>query len=235
MTAVLNQAPAGAPLWNSMPGWGIVGDLTPPELINARKMHVLRRIIVIALGLVIVLCGVGYGYGVVQHSGAADELSSASAQTTELQLTTHHYSGITRIETIVSDTKGQVASAMQNDVDVARLVAKVRGALPGTMSIASMSVTLAGTTAGSVSSAGSSSSLDRSGNLPIGTITLTGSAQNLDDLPSFVDALSALRGISDVVPTSNQASGKVVQFAVSLTLTNALYSHHFNVTGKGVK
>ena len=32
-------------LWSAMPGWGIAADLTPPEIINARQLKLLRKLL----------------------------------------------------------------------------------------------------------------------------------------------------------------------------------------------
>ena len=46
--------------WSSMPGWGIVADLTPPELIASRHLKVLRKWIVLGLVVLVVACVAGY-------------------------------------------------------------------------------------------------------------------------------------------------------------------------------
>ena len=46
--------------WNGMPGWGIVADLTPPELIASRHLKVLRKWIVLGLVVLVLACVAGY-------------------------------------------------------------------------------------------------------------------------------------------------------------------------------
>jgi hypothetical protein len=233
MTAILEK-PQGTPQWGAMPGWGIVGDLTPPELIAARRLHTLRRLIAFGLGLVLVLCIVGYGYALVQHSRAQDDLDNASAQTTALDSTSHKYSGITQIEGLVAGVKGQIASAMQYDVDTAALVARLREALPGTMSIQNLTLAITNPTSTSGTSS-SSTNLDASGRQIIGTVTITGAGRQLTDVAAYVDKLASIRGVDNVVPTSNAVAKGVTQYSITLSLTDALYSHHFDATAKGGK
>jgi hypothetical protein len=230
MTATMDAPAPAAPSWGSMPGWTIVGDLTPPELINARRLHTLRRLIVVALGVVVVLCVLGYGYSLVQHSRATDDLAEASTQTTQLQLETNKYSGITRIETTVAGIKGQLATAMANDVDTAALVAKLRQALPGSMSIDNLTITITGVSTSSSSTSGTSS-LDVSGHPIIGSVTINGSGQQLSDVSTYVDNLGKIKGLTNIVPTSNAVQDHVSQYTVMLALTDVLYSHHFAVKG----
>ena len=51
-------------VWNTMPGWGIVADLTPPELIASRRLAVIRKALLSGLIFltVLLLCGYGYAY-----------------------------------------------------------------------------------------------------------------------------------------------------------------------------
>jgi hypothetical protein len=232
MTALMER-PAGMPQWGSMPGWGIVGDLTPPELIEARKLHTLRRLIIGGLGLVVVLCGVAYAYAMIQHSHATDDLDAASQQTTQLQVEGNKYSGITRIKTTVDAVKGQVASVMVSDVDTAALVTKLRTALPGTMSIQNMTIALDNSPG--ASSTSSAASLDVSGHPLIGTVTITGSSHRLSDVSAYVDNLGRIPGVTNVVPLSNQAGTTSSQFNITLAVTDVLLSHTFDTSAKGGK
>ena len=87
-----------------------------------------------------------------------------------------------------------------------------------------------GATAGAASGTSGSSvtGLDTSGHPTIGTVTIGGSGRSLDDLPSFVDRLSGVRGFVDVLPTSNQADKTKSEFSVSLSLTDLLLTHAYD-------
>ncbi len=62
MTATTVEQPT---LWNSTPGWGIAANLIPPELINARKLKVLRKFM--AAGIV----AWGGDHTLLEHSFAS--------------------------------------------------------------------------------------------------------------------------------------------------------------------
>ena len=49
MTTLLDPPAAQPAPWSVMPGWGVVVDLTPPELIDLRRLRGLRRAIAIGL------------------------------------------------------------------------------------------------------------------------------------------------------------------------------------------
>jgi hypothetical protein len=223
MTAVM--APPDRHAWGSMPGWDVVADMTPPELVQARWISLLRRRIAAGCLLVLLVCAATFGYAAVRHQAAKDEATEATNRTTQLTRTVASYSGITVIETTVTDLDGQVASLLTNDVDVPRTVTAIVRALPGSMTIQAISVTISPD--GAVEGGGS---LDTSGHPGIGSVSISGAGRTLDDLPAFVDRLAAIGGVVDVLPSSNVVAGRTAQYSVSLTLTDALYTHRFDVT-----
>jgi type IV pilus assembly protein PilN len=228
MTAVLNR-PDSPPQWGVMPGWNIVADLTPPELINTRWLAVLRRRIVAGLVAVVLLCAAAYFYSVQQSSSASDAADAAATATIGLQNAAKKYAPISQMETTVDGIRAQVAEVMKDDVDVPKVVAAIRDALPNTMSIQSMTVTL---NAGGAAAA-SPNGLDASGQSEIGTVAMSGSGRTLDDLPAFVDKLVALPGVVNVLPASNTVSSGIAQFSVTLSLTEKLYSHRYDMANTG--
>jgi hypothetical protein len=225
MTAVLDRRAVSA--WSTMPGWGIVADLTPPELVKARALRVVRRFIALGLLVVLALCALAYLYALQQSSSASDEASAASEQTTLLQIESNKYGGVSKIETDVAAIRSQVASVMGTDVDYSGLLDKIRSAAPTSMSIQNMTVTVSAT------GVSDTASLDVSGVPHIGSITVNGVAKRLTDLPAYVDRLSAIRGIVNVIPTTNEVATNDVQFAVTFEINDALYSHRYDVTTGG--
>jgi hypothetical protein len=175
---------------------------------------------------VLVICAAAFGYAAVRQQAARDEAVAATDRTTQLTRTVERYSGITVIETTVTGLDRQVGTLLENDVDLPRTVAAIDRALPASMTIQSMSVTVSPD--GSVEGGGS---LDRSGHPSIGSVTISGAGRTLDDLPAFVDRLTAIKGVVDVLPSLNAVAGRTAQYSVSLTLTDALYTHRYDVTG----
>ncbi len=78
------------------------------------------------------------------------------------------------------------------------------------------------------------SGLDTSGSTRIGTVTMNGTGQALDDLSDYIDQLEALPGIVDVMPLANAVAGEGAtgtQFSITMGLTDALLSHRYEVGG----
>ncbi|MEP6559786.1 MAG: hypothetical protein ABJD68_01760, partial [Nakamurella sp.] len=127
----------------------------------------------------------------------------------------------------------QLAELMSADVDLAALLAGLSSSLPKTMIINQESVTISPAgVAGSASDNGSGSGLDTSGLPRIGTITITGTGQTLDDLSDYLDRLRTITGVVDVLPVSNSLSSTGgTEFSVSAGITSASLSHRFDVGG----
>jgi hypothetical protein len=116
---------------------------------------------------------------------------------------------------------------MGADVDLAVLMNELSSSQPSTMTIDQESITIS---AAGVADA-TASGLDTTGMPRIGTITLSGTGQSIDDLSDYVDALSAITGLVDIVPVSNSASDASTQFSITIGLTGASLSHRFDAGG----
>jgi hypothetical protein len=229
-------APVAAPtelrtLWTTMPGWCTAADLTPPELINSRRLTVLRKQMVVGVVVLLGICAGGYYLASRDNGAAADQLVAAQNRTLQLQQAGRSYAGVVQIQGSVTLVQTQIATVMGGDVDLVALMGQLESNLPKTMTIGQESIVIspAGVAAGAGSAAGAG--LDTSGLPRIGSITLSGTGKTLDDLSDYVDRLHTIPGLVDVVPISNTKStgGAGTQYNVQIGLTNALLSHRFDV------
>jgi hypothetical protein len=224
MTSVIQRS---AQPWSTMPGWGIFADLMPPELQAARKLKGLRRALLAGLVILVLACVGGYVYAMNKHSSAQSALDQAQANTATVRAEQNKYADVTQLRTAATGIQSQVAAAMADDVDFGAFIAQVRAALPGSLAITSLTITIApnsGSTAPSLSSSAAPQ---------IGTVTLGGTGKSLADLSGYVVKLAALPAVIDVIPTTNSASGAKTAFNVSFGITSALYSHLFTVKAGG--
>lgn len=218
-------------LWSSMPGWGIVTDLLPPEVISARRLRALRKVITMVLLAILVLAGTGYGYGFWRAHRASAALTAEQGRTVELTQQQQKFADVVRIQGTIAEVRGQLTTLLTDDVDFATLIKDVLGKLPTGSSVLQMAVALTVADAQGVSGGTDMAVLDTSGRAHIGTITLTGQAHSLSQVAAFVTAVAKVRGVVGAVPTSQQGDRNAVQFTVQLTLTDQVLSHHFATTG----
>jgi Tfp pilus assembly protein PilO len=215
-----------------MPGWGIAADLTPPELVASRRLHKLRKAIVVCLVLVVLLCVAGYAWAFLRHSSASSDLDAANARTAQLTAQQARYAGVTQIQSTTAGVQSKVAALMKDDVDVPKLLADLRAALPATMAIKQLSLTLTPESAHAVT--GAVVPLP-SAHATIGKITMSGSGRAFDDLSSYVEKLAAIPGVTNVLPGTNVADAAGTQFSLTLDLTDQLYSHRYDTNKAGGK
>lgn len=226
-------------LWNSMPGWGIAANLIPPEVIAARRIAAIRKMIITGLVAVVVLAAAGYAYAFMQQRQAQSQLSAAQAQTTALETSQQRYSQVVTLAGSIAQVKTQLAALMADDVDAAKLVDDVAAQLPPKSTITQLQLSLdaASQQAAGTSSSGSSTStgggaLDASGEQHIGTLTLNGSTGSLSEVAGYANALAKLPGVVSVYPTSEGTSTGTagVTFTIDLTLTDQLLTHRYDAT-----
>lgn len=235
MTTVAPPEQAQPGTTGSMPGWHIVADLTPPELIASRRLGVVRFVVLLVVLVVAACCVGGYLYAKGQAGLAAQDLATEQATTQSLLNSQRSYSGVTALQNAISDIRNDTATLMAQDVDIAALLGRVGDALPRGMAITKVDLTINAATGSSGASASNGTSgpgsLDASGSGHIGTVTLTGTGTRLADLPAFIDRLSGIDGVFAPYPLTNQTTDDGTNFSLQLTLTDALLSHKFDVTG----
>jgi hypothetical protein len=221
---------------DTMPGWGIVADLTPPELIAKRRLTVVRRLVVAGVITMLLLCGAGFGYATWQHGKAEDGLAAEQLRTTTLLSEQRKYSSVTVVRGAIGQVQDQLAGLMSGDVDTAALVHSIVDALPATMTIDQMTVTIsvAGTSGDRSGTTGGIGSLDLTGATHIGTVALSGTGAELTDLAGYVRALQDAKGVFEPYPLSNQATDTGTTYSLQLTLTDALLTHRYE-TQDGAK
>ena len=219
----------------SMPGWHVVADLTPPELIAARRLKVVRLLVLIVVVIVAAACGGGYYLARQQAAAAAADLEAAQATSTTLQAQQRSFAGVTALQGTLDAVRSQIATLLAGDVDFAKLLGDIGAALPPGMTIdqAAVTITLPTATGRSGSAdAGGASALDASGVTHIGTVTLAGTGQTLEDLPVFIQHLGAIDGVFDPYPLTNQVVEAGTTYSVQITVTDARLSHAFDVEAK---
>ncbi|WP_375496746.1 hypothetical protein [uncultured Jatrophihabitans sp.] len=222
MTTLLAE-PGADNLWASMPGWGIVADLTPPELVAARSLRVLRKQLAAALALVVLLCAAGYVWAARQTSAAEDQLAASQVTTARLNAENAKYSDVVNLQSATSAITNQLSTLMSTDVDVAGFIERMRAAAPAGTTFTSVALTFN-------AAAGATSAGTVGGTAPaIGTLSLSGVSRRMVDVASYVTALQGLAGVVNVIPSTNSAtkSGGRATWSITAQLTDKLYTHRF--------
>lgn len=223
MTAVLTDPQPTA----YVPGWSIYTDLTPPELISARRLTRLRRSMAIGLAALLVAVLLVFAFATLRHRQATDDLAREQATTAGFAAAQSRYAVVTQIQGSTTSIRQQLAGLMAAEVDTSGLLASVRSTLPRGTVLDSVQVTVAG--GATAAQAGGATTLDTSGATQIGRVTLSGTSPRLEDIATYVDTLGGRPGLVDVVPVTNQASGSTYTFTVTASVTDAVLTNRYAV------
>jgi Tfp pilus assembly protein PilO len=214
------------------PDWGMYADLTPPELLRSRRLHGLRRTLLLALLALLAVIALVFAGSIWRSHQAAGVLAEQQTQTSRLQADQQRYAQVTQVQDSTRAIRSQLAGLGGGDVDVPALLGAVRTALPRSAALGELGVTLSG--AGGAGAAavapqsGADGSLDTSGNPVIGNVTMSGTSSRLADLAAYVAALQRTRGFVDIVPVTNQGTGSAFTFTVTASVTDRVLSHRFD-------
>jgi len=221
-------------LWSTMPGWGIVANLIPPEVLQARRVRAVRKLVAYALGVVVLLACLGYGFAWYRSQQAADTLAAEQSRTSQLLAQQKRYADVTLLQGSVAGVRTELSQLLAGDVDVSALMASVLGQLPTGASVNQLAVTLTaqGEQATAANLAAGSGALDTTGRPHIGLISITGQALRVSDVSTLVDRLSTLPGFLDPYPTSNTTNDKGTLFTVQFSINDRLLSHRYDVQAK---
>ena len=214
-----------------MPGWGIVADLTPPELTASRRLRSIRRLLAIAMIAILLLCMLGYGFAMLRNRSASSALAQETSRTSSLQAEQRQFQNVTQLQGDLKQIESQLAVLLGADVSFSAMLKQIQtGLVPG-MTVVQASFTING--AGASPASANANPLDTSGHRQIGSFTLSGTALKINDVATYVDRLAALPGYADVTAPSTQTSTHGVQFSITATFTDQVLSHKFDAKNGG--
>lgn len=222
-------------LWSTMPGWGIVANLIPPEVLQARRVKAVRKLVAYLLCVLVLLAGIGYGFAFYRSQQAAETLAAEQSRTSQLLIQQKRYADVTLLQTSVAGVRTELSQLLGSDVDASALITSVLKQLPAGATVSQLAVTMsppAGQQA-KVNPASGTGSLDTSGRAHIGLMTVTGQALRVSDVSTLVDRLGALPGFIDPYPTSNTTNDKGTLFTIQFTIDDRLFSHRYDVKTGG--
>lgn len=222
-------------LWSTMPGWGIVANLIPPEVLQARRVRAIRKLVAYLLCVLVLIAGIGYGFAYFRSQQAAQTLAAEQSRTSQLLAQQKRYADVTLLQTSVAGVRTELSQLLESDVDVSALITSVLKQLPAGATVNQLAVTMtppAGQQA-KVNPASGTGSLDTSGRAHIGLMAITGQALRVSDVSTLVDRLGVLPGFIDPYPTSNTTNDKGTLFTVQFTIDDRLFSHRYDLKTGG--
>ena len=198
----------------------VFASLLPDEIVDARRGRKVRRVIVAALVvLVLIIAGLTF-MAKRQTASAQSSLNTVQDKGTTLLHQQAKYTPVVTAQAKSSAIEKQLTTLMSGDVDWTKLMAAINAAAPAGISITNLTGNVSTSTAAAGASAGAGALTTASES--IGTMTLAGTSTDQNGVASYLDALAKVPGIAVPYPAGVTAvDGGSFSFSASLIITVA--------------
>lgn len=229
MTTTLEK-PGAAP----KPGPGglrfvaVRANLMPTEVLSKRQSEVVRKQVVLGLVVVVGLLVAWFGLSWFQTSSARSDLSAAQNRGLALQAQQKQFAPLVAAQSRTLTIQGQLRTLMAGDLSWKDLLAKLRGAAPGGLTLTNVTgnVTVAN---GTTQSAPQPAVAAVPG--AIGQLTVTGTAHSKNDVAAYSDKLATVPGLaSPLITNVTTAPGSTVTFSMTVAITSGALGGRYAAT-----
>jgi Tfp pilus assembly protein PilN len=198
----------------------IRASLLPPEIIDKRRLAVLKKRILIALTTLVALLAAWYAFALLQTSQANSDLSSAQSKTRALQAQQRDFGPLVAAQAQSAAIRDQLTKLMVGDVQWKDMLATLRASATRGVQITTVSATM--TSGATVTSgvAGGLGVLNQSGKQPVGTLSINGSAPDKNAVAAYIDGLSKVTGLAAPFPASVTGDKGSVTFTANVIITS---------------
>lgn len=191
-------------------------NLLPPEIREARVLKTVKRVLALALVLVVALCAVGYVFALLDKGTASEELATAQSDTVRLQADQQQYAEVPRVLGQLATTKAARELGMSTEVLWADYYGALAAVLPADVSMDNLTITQA---TPMTAPAPPSTPLQAPS---IGQISFTARSTTMPDTAQWVDALNSVPGFGDAWVSSatitEDSESRTVYYNVSATV-----------------
>lgn len=166
-------------------------NLLPPEVTAARGLRAVKRWLVVAILVVLVVCAGSYGLAVMVQSNADAELAEVQNTTVGLQAEVAKYADVPRVRALLTAAEDARDQALADEVIWGGYVAAIAVTLPGEVRLEGVAA------AGRTPMSGIAASTDPLVDSGVGRLTMVARTPVIPDAAAWVDALDALPGLAN--------------------------------------
>jgi Tfp pilus assembly protein PilN len=202
-------------------------NLLPPEVLERRRFRKVQgRLVSVIVLVLLVIAGAGT-WSQLQVGNARDDLTATENRTSDLQREQAQYAQIPLTLATVDQAKSARAEAMGSDVLWYRFLNDVALALPSSVTLSTMTVTLNDASASSTETA----PLISPG---IGTVAITGTAGDYPAVASWMESVTEVAGVASVTlqtatrEATDDGESPDVSYTAQLVVTDAALSHRYD-------
>jgi Tfp pilus assembly protein PilN len=205
----------------------VVANLLPDEVVDARRVrHVRRRVVLAVIVLVLLLAGWDV-YARMQTSKAQTNLTAIQNQTASLQARERTFAQVSTVQAQTAAITGQLHMLMTGDLAWSALLRTLNAQAPAGLTVTNVSGAMFASGAGTRSTTqsgtatGGTGVLDGSGQTPAGTLTVTGTASDERVIASYLDTLGRVKGLAVPFLTNLGVQDRHLSFTANLVITTA--------------
>ncbi|MGC9669229.1 PilN domain-containing protein [Planosporangium sp. 12N6] len=196
----------------------ISADLLPPEIVEARRAHRVRRIVLsILVGFTALLAG-WYALASYQTAVARDDLRIAQGDVQRLSRQQKDFADLVRTQAESQTVNAQLANLLTGDLRWSRLLEALREQAPAQVRLGSVAGTFTGDGA-----AGSAAArpLNASPDKLVGAVTITGTADSKASVAAYLDGLATVPGLANPFVDSVTQQDTRYEFIVRVDITGS--------------
>ena len=220
---------------------GIYANLMPDEVLLGRRLRELQRRLAIGVAGLVTLLLLVYAVSWWQTERSHSDLGNEQHRAKILSKTVQNYQPLVNAQSEAAGITQTLASLMAGDLQWPALLAHLRGVAPSGTSLTSVTGSItAGTTTGSGSTAanlggGGLAILNQTGQVVVGTLTITGSAKDKNSVAAFADKLTTIPGMAAPLVTSVSGAKGTITFSINALITSDALGGRFKPTTPGAQ
>ncbi|OLB77079.1 MAG: hypothetical protein AUI14_17160 [Actinobacteria bacterium 13_2_20CM_2_71_6] len=195
----------------------IAANLLPQEIVESRRARRVRRLVVSALAVVVVLLAGWYGLASYETAAARSGLAGAESEAQRLVQQQHNYAELVGTQTESKAITAQLATLLADDLQWSHLITSLQQAAPGGVQVTGVT----GVLATAANGGGATTRVAGTTEKPVGTLTVTGVGGTNDVVAAYVDALGKVCGLANPLLAGATQAKDGVQFTVRLDITKA--------------
>lgn len=206
-------------------------NLLPPEVVEARTLQRIRRVLTVCGAVLLVLLVGGTVWRVLGLRSAQDQVSSLKSQLVFINKTEiPKYDKVVALQNKVKTLQGQLEPLVAGEVDWLVVLNQFGQYLPSSAVLASLNLTASNTPTAGASKAGKGSSSSKaSTSTAIGTGSSTVDVPNLTSFSQFGNSMATSPALTLGPPTGTLTNGSTITFDTNFSINSNAGTHRMSL------
>ena len=224
--STITEAPATAGRTDAVTGarvdWAPIPkvNLLPREILQARRLVALKRLLGAAVGVIVLVCIGGTVWAAASASAAQHDLDDVQSAGSNLRTEQARYAAVPKLLNLIQAADAARERAMSQDVLWYGFMSDLAVTTPKGITLSGLQVSLDKPTV-------NTDPLVPTG---LGTVTFTGTAQHVPDVAAWLDAVSRIHGVdgSSLQSVTRDDGDGSLKFTTSVTVTSKALTHRYD-------